>query len=86
MENSPDRPATFAGMIAQANDLRSLGKLTADFQAPYPRIAGIVSRLGLRPAVTLNGVPYFDEEAIDRIGNELRQPATAGHSRRDETR
>jgi hypothetical protein len=47
--------------------LRSLGQLTADTQRPYAALARAVERLGIAPAMTIDGVPYFDAGAVERL-------------------
>jgi hypothetical protein len=47
--------------------LRSLGQLTADVQRPYAALARAVEERHIAPAVTLDGVPYFDADAVARI-------------------
>jgi hypothetical protein len=48
-------------MNATDHDLRSLARLVVDTQASYARLTRLVGELGLVPAVTLDGVPYFAE-------------------------
>jgi hypothetical protein len=47
--------------------LRSLGQLTADVQRPYAALANAVQTLGIVPAVTIDGVAFFDGPAVERI-------------------
>ena len=47
--------------------LRSLGQLTSDVRRPYATLARAVEALRIRPAVTIDGVPYFDVQAVVRI-------------------
>lgn len=47
--------------------LRSLGQLTSDVQRPYASLAQAVERLAIAPALTIDGVPYFDADAVERI-------------------
>src|SRR5687767_13098703 len=60
--------------------LRSLGQLTADVQRPYAALARAVDELGVAPALTIDGVAYYDLAAVARITAEAarhgpRQPA-----------
>jgi hypothetical protein len=57
--------------------LRSLGQLTADTQRPYAHLARAVARLHIQPAVTIDGVPYFDAGAVERITSALADPDPA---------
>jgi len=66
--------------------LRSLGQLTADVQRPYAALARAVEEQHIKPAVTIDGVPYFDADAVERITNAVlstprvaRAGRTEGH-------
>jgi hypothetical protein len=54
-------------MSAAVLHLRSLGQLTADTQRPYAALARAVERLGIVPSMTIDGVPYFDAGAVERL-------------------
>ncbi|MDB5322199.1 MAG: hypothetical protein JWN40_3830 [Phycisphaerales bacterium] len=54
-------------MSAAVLHLRSLGQLTADTQRAYAALARTVERLAIVPAMTIDGVPYFDAQAVERI-------------------
>lgn len=60
-------------MTCETMDLRSPGQLATDLAAPYSAIIRVVRRLELRPAMTLNGLPYFDADQQERITTALRQ-------------
>lgn len=65
-------------MIAATQHLETIAHLCASIQAPYARIAKAVEALGLKPAVTINGIPHFDELACEKIAEHLAdQRATA---------
>jgi hypothetical protein len=51
--------------------LRSLGQLTADVQRPYATLARAVEAHRIKPAVTIDGVRYFDADAVERITNAV---------------
>ena len=59
--------------------LRSLGQLTSDVQRPYATLARAIDERRIRPAVTIDGVPYFDAAAVARITAEAtrQRPAQA---------
>jgi hypothetical protein len=64
--------------------LRSLGQLTADVQRPYATLARAVEQLRIAPAVTIDGVPYFDADAVERITNAvLATPRVARAGRKE---
>lgn len=70
-------------MIGMQTDLRSIGQLAADLQASVPRLERAAQ--GIRPALRLNGVPYYDEAGIDTISAALtggRETRTAKHTNR----
>ena len=56
----------------QTQHLESLGHLCASLQAPYARVRRAVDALGIEPAVTINGVPHFDEQQCDCIAREIK--------------
>jgi hypothetical protein len=62
--------------------LESLAHLSASLQAPYSRIAKAVESLGVKPAVTINGIPHFDGESCERIAEHLQaEPRTKTKTR-----
>ncbi|MCY2990921.1 MAG: hypothetical protein NTY19_24055 [Planctomycetota bacterium] len=61
-----------------AQNLQTIAPLCADFQQPYDKLKRLVVSLGLEPALTLNGLQYFDESAIEELAAALRaEQATA---------
>ena len=54
-------------MNAVTQNLRSLGKLCADLQQPYHRLAKIIDANGIAAVMVLNGVRHFDEAAVEKI-------------------
>jgi hypothetical protein len=61
--------------------LESIGHVCATLQYPYGRIRRVVDKLGLKPAVTINGVDHFDAKQVEQIANELardKAPTTRG--------
>jgi hypothetical protein len=64
-------------MSAAVLHLRSLGQLTADTQRPYAALARTVERLRIVPAMTIDGVPYFDASAVERITATVTAPNPA---------
>jgi hypothetical protein len=51
--------------------LESIAHLCASLQAPYATIAKAVEALGLKPAVTINGIGHYDADACERIAEHL---------------
>src|SRR5687768_3789534 len=62
--------------------LRSLGQLTADLQRPYASLARAVAVLAIAPALTIDGVAYFDAPAVGRLTRAFAAPAAPRHSQR----
>ncbi len=58
--------------------LRSLGQLTSDLQRSYAALAKAVDTLGVKATVTIDGVAYFDVEAVERIAAARLLPLPHG--------
>ena len=54
-------------MNENTKQLRSIGRLVADLQRPHAAIVATIERLGIRPSIRLNDVPYYDSPAVARI-------------------
>jgi hypothetical protein len=59
--------------IAPETDLLSLGKLCELLQASPSQLERACARTGTRPALRLNGVPYYTDAALAVIGRQLAQ-------------
>jgi len=53
-------------------DFVSVGQLAAHIQRPVRSIETAAEQLQIRPAMRLNGVPYFDGEQVEKLTQELR--------------
>ena len=52
---------------AADKDLLSIGRLAADTQKPVRRIEQAANELRIKPAMRLNGVPYFNGRQVERL-------------------
>jgi hypothetical protein len=60
-------------MTTATQHLESIGHLCASIQSPYATVRRTVDKLGLVPAVTINGIDHFDAEQCERIADAIRQ-------------
>lgn len=72
-------------MIARVNtpDLHSIGQLAATARQRVPAIRQAAQRLGITPALKLNGCPYFtgpDAARIVAASVQVQTLATAGEA------
>jgi hypothetical protein len=66
-------------MNAMSNEtpqhLESIGHLCQSLQSPVARIQRAVESLGVRPAMTINGIPHYDGPQCEQIALALRVSA-----------
>jgi hypothetical protein len=55
-------------------NLTSTGMIATQAGVPHARILAVIDELHLAPTVTLNGVRYFDAEAVERIQERTHEP------------
>ena len=61
-------------MVTSAEkDLLSIGRLAADTQRPVRRIEQAANELGIRPAMRLNGIPYFNGRQVERLTEAMNR-------------
>jgi hypothetical protein len=58
---------------AADRDFISVGQLAAHVQKPVRRIEAAAEQLRLKPAMRLNGVPYFDGAQVERLTAKLQE-------------
>ena len=58
--------------VAAEQDYISIGQLAAHVQRPVRKIEQAASELKIRPALRLNGVPYFNAQQVERLTETLR--------------
>lgn len=51
----------------------SIGKSAELLQAGMVRIRNTAAELGIRPALTINGIDHYDEADVERIGERIRE-------------
>ncbi len=75
---------------AVAQDISSIGHLASHLRRPVSSIHAAANRLGLSPALRINGVPHYDAASAERIAASLARPdrpaQTSGRSRRGSAR
>ena len=54
-------------------DFVSVGQLAAHIQKPVRRIEAAAEQLRLKPAMRLNGVPYFDGGQVEQLTAKLKE-------------
>lgn len=59
-------------MNTKTNELTSVGKMSAILQRHPSTLKRTAEDLGIEPALTLNGTPYYSVEAVERLRVELR--------------
>jgi hypothetical protein len=59
-------------------NLTSTGMIATQAAVPHARILRAIDELRLVPAVVLNGVRYFDTEAVERIHEQVAQQRQRG--------
>ena len=55
-----------------AHDFTSIGSFCAMLQVSMRRVEKAANELGIVPAVTLDRIPYFDAEQVERLTARLR--------------
>jgi hypothetical protein len=70
VENQGRQVETMTNM-KPGTDYRTLAKLMADFQQPYEALVLAVQTGHILPAFSLNGVPYYDPDGVDKIRGQL---------------
>lgn len=62
-----------------ATDLLSIGRLACDLRVSVPRLRQLLNDLGIRPEMTLNGVPYVPADTADRVFPLLHSKGSPPH-------
>lgn len=65
--------------VEQSRDYISLGHAAQHLQRSVPDIQVAVGRLGFKPAMTLNGIAYYDWSQVDAIGAMFGAPGPTIH-------
>lgn len=60
-------------MTTSTQSIVSIGKSAELLQAGMVRIRNTAAELGIKPALTINGIDHYDEADIERIGVKLRE-------------
>ena len=63
-------------------NLSSAGMNSTQAAVPHARVIKAIEEQSVQPAVTLNGVYYFDLEPVERIHEQVTQPRAAGRRER----
>jgi hypothetical protein len=50
-----------------------------DLQRPHREVSAAIQRLNLPPAMELNGVPYYDAQAIEQLYSALKNAGGKGN-------
>jgi hypothetical protein len=60
-------------MTTNTKHIESIGHLCQTFQRSYAVVARTLQEIGAEPVVTINGIPHYGEQEIERLGERLRQ-------------
>ena len=69
-------------MESRTRHLESLPRLCVTFQRPYATVKRALDESGATPEMTLNGVPYYAEAAVERAAVRLQAGRVEKRSKR----
>ena len=53
--------------MSTGTNIQSTGSLCGSFQIGYAALQAAIERAGVRPTITIDGVPHFDAGAVELI-------------------
>lgn len=60
-------------MTSKTKHLESVGHLCQTFQRSYGSIVRTLDEIGMEPEITINGVPHYGEQQIEKLAERLQK-------------
>lgn len=57
--------------MSTATNISAIGNVCSQLQRPYGSIQRAIEQLGIKPVLTINTVPHFDDADVERIAKHL---------------